>query len=302
MAGVMTTQNLKMTWYRDMDKVMRDEYNRHETEYDKFVKVSTETKKHYVRKGLQVTLGAVPEIKQGGPITFDAFADGPNKTVYFNSYALALQVTEDAFDDDLIGITRDAVKELGKAHAYTEELKAWDLINSGFVTTTRAGVDSLALFSNSHVLYGDGSQYGDNLVTGAFSKTTLKEALDLFENMKQERGIPMVSKGPYVVWVGPADRWLAEEILKSEFDPDTGNNTVNPLYGKNITFKVGHFFSTTGAWFVQDMSMRNLELIRKKKLSTREETDFNTENKLWKAWQKYTATFWYWRGIVASAG
>jgi len=298
----MNTGSLKLSWYRDMDRVMLDEYARQSDEYTRIVKVSTEKKKHYVRKGLMVTLGAAQEVPEGGITPFDTFEDGPEKTVYFTSYKLGLQCTEDAFDEDNIGITKQAAKELGKSLAYTRELKAWDLLNSGFVTTARAGVDSLALFSDAHPLYGTGATTGDNLTTGALSKTTLKAALDLFENMVNEQGIPIVSKGPYLVVVGPSNRWIAEEIIKTEFDPDTANNTINSLYGKGLTFMVSHYLTDSDSWFVMDLSMKNLEFIWKRMVSTKAETDFNTDNYLWSARMRFLVTFWYWRGIVGSTG
>uniref|UniRef100_A0A6M3LQM0 Putative capsid protein n=1 Tax=viral metagenome TaxID=1070528 RepID=A0A6M3LQM0_9ZZZZ len=304
--AVMSTQNLQYSWARDLDELLMDEYTRQPEEFTSAFKMGN-SNDHFVKKALMATLGAATEITQGGATPHSAFVEGPSKTVYFTKYGMGLQATEEAWDDQRQPVLRDVTAELGKSLAYCRDLKAWDVYNSGFVTTARTGIDGKALFASDHPLYGATGVTASNLVTGTLSKTTLKTALDKSENLVNEQNIPIVSRGPYVVLVAPANRWIAEEIIKSEYDPETANNAVNPintLYGKSLTYKVIHYFTSTTQWFVYDMGMKQYgpEFIWRQKMRRKFEQDYNTDNRLWKATMRFIATFWYWRNVVGSSG
>ncbi len=74
-------------------------------------------------------------------------------------------------EDDRHDIMKKVAREQAKALAYTIELQGWDLLNSGFVTTARTGIDSLALLVASHPLYGPQGGTASNLLTGSARPT-----------------------------------------------------------------------------------------------------------------------------------
>ncbi|MBM4356177.1 MAG: hypothetical protein FJ109_20695, partial [Deltaproteobacteria bacterium] len=247
--AVVNTQNMQMSWARDLDKIAMDSYTRWSPTYKEICEVSTESKQHYLKKALIATLGGAVEIPQGGAVPFDTFKEGPSKTVYFSKFGLGMQLTEEAIDDDQNSLLKNIAGEIGKAMAYTTELKAWDLLNSGFLTT-RLGVDSVVFFSASHPLYGTTGVTKSNIVTGAISRTAIQNAITAFKAMVNEMNIPMLVNGPYLLIAHPSQEWILREIVGSQLQPETGNNAINPLYGTNISYMTSPFITNANYWFL----------------------------------------------------
>jgi hypothetical protein len=300
---VQTTQNAQLSWMRDLDKLALDSYTRYQPLYPKVCNVWTEPKKHYVKKGNMATLGAAVELGQGGAITFDAFKDGATKTSYFSKFGLGMQLTEEAEDDDINGMLANVGGEIGKSMAYTAELKAWDLLNSGFLTS-RLGLDSVALFSASHPLYGATSVTKSNIISGALSRTTIQTGIGAIKLLVNEQNIPIVVNRPFVVVAHPSQEWLLREIVGSQFQPETANNAINPLYGYNMSWMTSPFLSSTAYWFLiaKDVTPQPLEFVWRKKVQSEGSVDFNTGNRLWKQTCRYLTTVFYGRGIMGSTG
>jgi len=301
--AVQTTTNLTLSWMRDVDKVALDSYRRHKPIYPTFVKVDEETKQHYRKYALIATLGTAPDIDEGGAIPFKRFTDGPTKTVYFTKIGQGMQSTEEELDDDQLGIMKQAGDEIGKSLAHTTELKAHDLLNSGFATG-RLGIDSVALFSASHPMYGTVGVLQSNLITGALSRLAIQSAISRLKLLQNEWGIPVADAvaGPYLVWAHPNQEWLLEEIVKTQYQPETGNNAINPLYGKSVTYATSPYFTSTTAWGIIVPSMNPLMHTWRKRLSAYEAMDPNTGNSLWARTSRFLDTFAYWRGIMGSTG
>ena len=173
---------------RDFTNVFFDNYTRQDTEYDKVGNVST-MDGAYIREGQMAGLQALQGVNEGEPVAYDGFIQGNEKTVMPSDFALGVAITRNMYDDDRTGYMKKAFAELGKAAAYTRELKFWDLLNSGFVTTTRVGIDGAALFS-SHTLIGGGTYANYAATNSSLSMTTLQAMCDRFELLPNERGIP----------------------------------------------------------------------------------------------------------------
>jgi hypothetical protein len=301
--ALITSQSVQLPWARDLDKLALDSYTRYQPLYPKICNVWTEPKQHYIRKGNLATLGAAVEISQGGAVPFDTFKDGATKTVYFSKFGLGVQLTEEAEADDQNGVLSSVGTEIGKSMAYTAELKAWDLLNSGFLTT-RLGLDSVALFSASHPMYGTVGVTKSNIISGALSRTTLQTAIQNMKLLVNEQNIPIVVNGPFLVVAHPSQEWVLREIVGSQYQPETSNNAINPLYGYNVQWMTSPFLTNTGYWYViaQDVAPQPLEFIWRRKIASEGSVDFNTGNRLWKQTARYQVTFFYWRGIMGSNG
>lgn len=143
---------------RDFKSVFFDEFTRTPEEYKSVFNVRT-MDGAYEREGQMVGFGAMQEIGEGEPVPYESMTQGNEKTIYPRDFALAFAVTENLWDDDKKGHIKKAFQELGKSAAYTRDLICWDVLNSGFVTTKRTGIDGSALFA-SHTLFGP---YGSTL-------------------------------------------------------------------------------------------------------------------------------------------
>ena len=294
------TTNLNQLTIKDFDKIFYDNYLRPPTEYTQFLNVNTGNA-NYQRVGQVGGFGALVDISEGEAIPYDMIKQGNEKTIKYTNIALAAQVTENMREDDITGIIAQIPAMMAKSMLYTCELKGIDLLNSGFVTTTRAGLDTKALFSAAHTLV-DSATAGVNLTTAAsLSETSLQALMDTMEGCLNEKGIPIPIQ-PKVLIIPVALRWVAERLLLSELRPGTTDNDVNVLKGK-LRFMVNHYLTSTTAYFLAaDKSEHDLQLIFRRKLKTASQDDFNTGSWLYKVTARLTADFFDWRGCAGNAG
>jgi len=299
--ALMSAARLTQLWEKDLTREFFDEYERWPSSATGFLNTTTDGESHYIKEGLMASFGSAPQVYDGQAFPFDAFYQGPEKIVYFNEYGFAAQATRVMMEDDRHDIMKKVAKEQAKAMAYTIELQGWDLINSGFVTTARVGLDSLALFSASHPLYGPQSGTVSNLLTGSLSKLNVQAAMDKFAQLVNERNIPIYAMPPFELLIHPTNRWMAEILGAAEYDPDSAGNATNVVKDK-FTFRMVPFFTSTTTWVLADKKMHDLRWIWRRNIKYEPAIDFITGNVLWKAHMRALATFFHWRGVVGSTG
>ena len=294
------TVNLNQLTIKDFDKIFYDTYLRPPTEYTEFLNVNTGNA-NYKRVGQVGGFGALVDISEGEAVPYDMVKQGNEKTIRYTNIALAAQVTENMREDDITGIIAQIPAMMAKSMLYTCELKGIDVLNSGFVTTTRAGLDTKALYSTTHTLVDSGTAGINNTTAASLSETALQALLDTMENTLNEKGIPIPIQ-PKLLVIPVALRWIAERLLLSEKRPGTMDNDVNPLKGM-LRFMVSHYTTSNTAYFVVgDKSDHDLQLIFRRKLKTAAQDDFNTGSWLYKVSARLTADFFDWRGTAGNAG
>jgi hypothetical protein len=65
-----------------------------------------------------------------------------------------------------------------------------------------------------------------------------------------------VTSSPTDLWMAPDLQFLAQKLMGSQFDPDTGNNAINPIAGR-LTPHIGHWFTSSTIWFLKAAGVRN---------------------------------------------
>ena len=298
--AVMSAARLSQLWEKDLTREFFDEYERWPAIITDVAHVTENTTDHYIKEGLLTSFGAAPQVYDGQAFPFDAFYQGPEKIVYFNEYGFSAQATRVMIEDDRQDIMTKISREMAKAMAYTIELQGWDLINSGF-GTSRVGLDSQALFASAHPMYGPQGGAISNLLTGSLSKLNMQAAIDKYANLVNERNIPIYSMPPFLLLCHPQNRWMAEILGGSEYDPDSAGNAINPVKSK-FDYKIVPFFTSTTEWALLDQQMHDLRWIWRRKIKFEGVPDFITGNKIWKTHMRALATFFHWRGCVGSAG
>lgn len=300
--SIATTGGFSQLISRDFAKVLFDEYMRTGEEYKSIANIGT-MDGAYTREGQMTGFGAMHQIGEGQPVPYENWTQGNEKTIYPSDFALAFAVTANLWDDDRKGHIKKAFAELGKAAAYTRDLLFWDLLNSGFVTTKRTGIDGAALFA-SHTLFGPyGTTYSNvAAVPGGLNVTSLQTALNAFENNVNENGIPAPIKARHVI-VPYQLRFEAETLLKSEFNPENANQQVNTVANKGLDFMVGHYLSSSTAWFVVgDKRDHDLRFLIRKPLQLASTDDFDSRSAKFRAVMRVQPTFVNYRGVWGNAG
>jgi hypothetical protein len=298
-AGIGTTGGFANFLSKDFTKIYYDELARATNEHKSFIKFGT-ADGNYIKKGDSSPLGGLVDRADGETLSYDIIKQGNSKTVYFTNIALGVLLTRNLYDDDRTGILKRIPAELAKSAAYTKELKAWDLLNSGFVTTYRSGLDSLALFSTSHTMLDYGTAQGNTPSSaGALSETTLQAALDHFDSLYNHKGIPTPIV-PKKLVIPVALRPTAERLLQSTLRPGYADNDVNVLKGK-LEIVVSHYLTSTTAWFVL-ADEHDLNMIWRKPISVSSEDDFDTDGAKFKVTGRLTCDFWNFFGTYGNAG
>jgi hypothetical protein len=298
--ALMSAARLSQLWEKDLTKEFFDEYERWPSIVTDVLHVTENGADHYIKEGLMASFGAAPQVYDGQAFPYDALYQGPEKVVYFNEYGFAAQATRVMMEDDRQDIMKKVAREQAKSMAYTIELQGWDLINSGF-GTSRVGIDSVALFSSAHPMYGPQGGTISNLLTGSLSKLNLQAAMDKYSALVNERNIPVYAMPPFTLIIHPSNRWMAEILGGSDLDPDSAGNAINPVKSK-FNFKMVPFLTSATTWALLDEKMHDLRWIWRRKIKYEPAVDFITGNVLWKAHMRALSTFFHWRGTVGSAG
>jgi hypothetical protein len=301
-ASIATTGAFSQLISRDFRKVAFDEYARQDPEYEQFFNVET-MDGAYIREGQAAGLSAMQRVGENQPFPYDSFTQGNEKIITPDDFALGLAISHDMYMDDLTGIMKKGASELGKSAAYTREILAADVFNSGFVATVRTGIDGLALFHASHTLIGGGT-YGNTAsgASSALSLTSLQARMDAMELSVNEKNIPIKLR-PKILLIPPQLRWIAERLTKSEFNPENANNEPNSALVKELQFATCHYFTSTTNWFLlTEKQFHDLRFLWREKLAIQNGDDFDTGAALFKATMRAQVGFVNWRGVDGSAG
>lgn len=144
-------------------------------------------------------------------------------------YANSLELSKEFFDDNQHNVWQENVRGFGNMARITSDKEAFKFINGFFGTTLTA--DGSAVIS-SHTLIKGGTY--SNLVTGALSPTTLSNAFETLQAMKNQAGITLGCQ-PAILLVPPALFQKATEITESVLVPGSGNNDIN-YFSKKYPF------------------------------------------------------------------
>lgn len=300
MAAPMNTGGFSQLLSHDFNKVTTKAYLDNPVEYTYVANVSSMSDS-YIREGQAMGLTGLRATGEGEPIDMEAFVQGNEKTITPSKFALAIGITQEAYDDDLTGMMKTGFAELGRAAAYTREYKFWDVFNSGFVTTVRTGIDSAALFA-SHTLLGGGTYVNYATTASALSMTSLQAGLTKFAKMVNENGTPAPTKAKILI-VPPELRFTAEKLVGNEYNPENANNEKNYKEVSGLQYKVVDYLTSTTAWFLTaDKPMHDIRFINRKPLSLKSYDVPQNEVAIFQASMRFYVGFVNYRGVYGNAG
>lgn len=249
-------------------------------------------------------LGLPREIGEGQGVEFDVPSEGNKITRYYRKYGLGTQLTEEMIQDELHGKWKQIPPSLADSMIERQEFLAASLLDGGFSAST--GEDGLALFANNHSTL-KGAVTINNLFTGDLSPSTLQAAFSYGDTLVGENGFIRPVR-PVGVVCHPAQKWVVNEILKSEnkvfiysnidqglvaaSTPASGVNALNPLNPKNGMvgdWKVyfNPYLIDQDAWYVL-FENYDLRAYWKKRPTLESSGDFMTGNKIYKSTMRGT--------------
>lgn len=234
---------------------------------------------------------AAPVKNEGNSIAYDNAQEAWTARFNHQTIALGFSITEEAVEDNLYdSLSSRYTKALARAMAYTKQVKAADILNSGFTGSGNPTYgDGVVLFSASHPLVSGG--VNSNLGAAAdLNETTLEAAVIQIAAWKDERGLLIAAK-PRKLIVPPGNQFVADRLLKTELRVGTADNDINALKNMGVIpegYTVNHFLTDTNGYFLKTDVPNGLKHFIRTPLQTSMDGDFDSGNVRYKSRERYS--------------
>jgi hypothetical protein len=122
------------------------------------------------------------------------------------------------------------------------------------------------------------------------------------EEVTDDRDLNLMIK-PRLLVVTPSQKWMARELLNSEYKPHTADNEINALADEELKYMVCHYLTDSDAWFLcSDKADHYLKFYWRQRIAMDNDDDFDTGDAKFKATMRFSVGFSGWRGIVGTSG
>ena len=249
-------------------------------------------------------LGTMPAKNEGEQFSLDERTLGGTKSYEATPFGLAVEVTWEMWRDDLYGPMREFAAGLARASRNRQEVTAWSVLNNAFNAAFTGFTAGEPLCSVAHT--GIDGVVRSNRAAAAvdLSVTGLQSALTRFENLTDERGLPMLLQ-PSTVVCGPASKFVARNILGAygAVAAGAGTNDLNTLIEDDLSFMVSHYFTDTDQWFlIANKQGHDLNFLWRDRPVFDSFDDPWTKNAIFTSYQRHTSGFGSWRGVDGDQG
>lgn len=254
----------------------------------------------YIRDFNLVGFGTLVEKVEGGPVALQDPIPGGESLYKPTTFGLGFRITMEMYQDDLYGIFGNKLsRSLGRSVRNNFELVAHAPFNNAFNTAYSGFVSGEPLVSASHTNFTGGTAQS-NLVTGDLGILTLQTALETFNNMQDDRGMPIV-KVPRILVHSVGDMWTVNSLLLSEGYPGNANNDPNPLRKFGLRPHMSHYITDTDAWFLLAAD-HDINYFDRMAPTFSNADDAITRDAIYMVVRRNASGFGDWRGVVGSAG
>jgi phage major head subunit gpT-like protein len=288
--------------YPGLHKVYMLNYASYPSEYEQFLNIETSTKRQE-EDAVVAGFGLVPEKGEGVQPSVDIMALSDKLQYLHKTYALGYEVTEECQEDELYGIVSRASKALAIAVKQTLDVLGASVLNNGFNAAYK-GVDGLSLFNANHTQLKVAGGVLSNMpaVTCDFDPTTLNSALESWETLTDDNGLPLMIKPKYVI-SGPKQRRIITQTLGTDLQPFTNDNEINAVKEWELQKMILHYLTDDDFWaLLSRKDDHYLKMFWRIKPAFRGYDDPNTGNAKYMVRFRASHGFTHWWGTYGSAG
>lgn len=247
-----------------------------------------------------------------GRVAYTEPVKGFEETFAHHEFARGVTVERKLIDDNRIAGALDAAGNLGDSAFRLREKAGANVFNNAFSAATSetlddygtdaTGPDGVALCSDAH---DTSPQDTANLVNEgvlALSKANVSTTRQLHMALTDMNG-DLLNVMPDELLVPPELEDTALEIVRSQLDPTSANNAINPQAGR-FTVTTWHYLTDATAWFMLDSGLRrqHLRWYDRIGLEFGREQDFDTFIGKWRAYMRFSLGFTDWRFIYGQNG
>lgn len=248
-------------------------------------------------------LGTMPSKAEGAQFTTDEVIMGGTKTYTCQSWGMAVEITYEAWKDELYGVFEEMVACIADAGRNREEVSAFDALNNAFSTSYTGFTSGKSLCSTTQTALNGDTWANRPSVDIGLSITGIQAGMKAFQDLTDERGLPLRLK-PSNLLITSADMYTAREILGSPQKPYTFDNEINALIKDDLFYMVCHYINTSTYWFLlAAKGSHDLNFFFKERPSSHMFDDPWTLNAVFAAFQRHTVGAWGSpRGVYGSTG
>ena len=300
----------RASWSQILEVGLRDIFYAHlkkVTFYGPKILAVTDSKKKKEEYQTVGGMGIATEKTEAAAIASDNLTQGYNKILTNVSYGNGFTVSKELHDDDQYGVIKTAPKELSNSMARCVEYYCAAIFNNP-TSTADAYVcaDGLALLSTAH-LQLDGNTYANKPSTDIDLGISALEAAYTNMMLIEDDRSNVTPYVPKILVCHPNDMFTAKKILGSSKDPDSANNTINPLEGA-LELIVWPYLTDTDAWFLLTAKSERVAgpsgpmLQWRQKADFEKDTDIDTRSATFNSMERFVCGTVNWRGVYGSTG
>ncbi len=298
--SVQTRSDLPALLWPGIQKLWGTDYAKHPKEYSRIFDIRNSDKA--IEKVVELTgLGLASVKPEGGSITYDKPGQGPETQFVHVTYGLGYIVTREAIEDNqYLEVATNNATALRWSMITTKEIVHANILNRA-TNASYVGGDGVALASASHPT-ANGTQ--SNLLTAAdLTEASLEDAMTTVMQVKNSRGLPIALR-PMRLIVGPGQIFNATRILSTDGRVGTADNDVNAIKALGMVpeIVINHYLDDPDAWYIQTNAPNGLISYQRRAVDFEDDSDFDTENKKYKATERYSAGWGDFRGVFVNVG
>jgi hypothetical protein len=264
------------------------EYKKYENEHTD-IYVTENSERSFEEEVKLSGFGAAPVKSEGAALAYDNAQEAFTARYNHETVAMGFSITEEAMEDNLYdSLSSRYTKALARAMAYTKQVKAASLLNTGF--SAFKGGDAVSLFNASHPTVGGGVNANQPAVAADLNETSLEQAVIDIAAFVDERGL-LIACRPKKMIVPPSLMFVATRLLQTEMRVGTADNDLNALRSNGSIpggYGVNHYLTDSDAWFLTTDCPNGMKHFVRKAMSTGMDGDFDTGNVRYKARERYS--------------
>lgn len=264
------------------------EYGRYENEHAEIY--DTETSERSFEEEQKLSgFAAAPVKPEGSAITYDTAQESFTARYNHETVAMGFSITEEAMEDNLYdSLSSRYTKALARAMAYTKQVKAASILNTGF--TSFLSGDGVTLFNTAHPTVAGGTNRNRPSTDVDLNETALEQAVIDIAAYVDERGL-LIAARPRKLIVPPALMFVATRLLQTELRVGTSDNDINAMRQMGSIpegFRVNHYLTDADSWYIKTDIPNGMKHFVRIAMQTGMDGDFDTGNVRYKARERYS--------------
>ena len=264
------------------------EYGKYENEHEAIYE--TESSERSFEEEVKLSgFGAAPVKNEGSAISYDNAQESFTARYNHETVAMGFSITEEAMEDNLYdSLSTRYTKALARAMAYTKQVKAAALLNTGFATFNSG--DGVTLFNINHPTVSGATNGNRPAVAADLNETSLEQAVIDVAAYVDERGL-LIAARPRKLIIPAGLMFVATRLLETTNRVGTADNDINALNSNGSIpggYTVNHYLTDADAWFMTTDIPNGMKHFERTAMNTSMDGDFDTGNVRYKARERYS--------------